>query len=167
MEVRLAAAPASKGSLPEPKGSRGIAEEHHSETGESRVELTLSKIVRLCVHLPEGHCPARIRARATARDLEHRGRNINADHRSGGPYPVRERQGALTATTPNVDNVLALGRLQRIDRRESQRFDLAVEQLMVLRPGPACDSIPVFDLCGVRRGYRVFRHVNVLAGAFG
>ena len=45
--------------------------------------------------------------------------------RSSRPYPVSESQRGLTATTANVENLLALGRLQRIDGRKSQGFDLA------------------------------------------
>jgi hypothetical protein len=37
------------------EGSLGIAEEHHSEAREGRIERTSSEIVRLCVHLSEGH----------------------------------------------------------------------------------------------------------------
>jgi hypothetical protein len=61
------------------------------------------------------------------RDLKHRGRNINADHGASRPYAVSESQRGLTATTANVENLLALGRLQCIDGRKSQGFDLAVE----------------------------------------
>ena len=100
------------------------------------------------------------------RDLKHRGRNINADHRASRPYPVSESQRRLTATTANVEEVLALGRLQRIYGRKSQVFDLAVEQLVKLRPGVASYRVPVFDLCGVRRELQGFRHVNVLAREF-
>ena len=47
-----------------------------------------------------------------------------------------------------------------------QGIDLAVEQLVKLRPGRASYRVPVFDLCGVRRGLQDFRHVNVLAREF-
>jgi hypothetical protein len=100
------------------------------------------------------------------RDLKHRGRNINADHGASRPYPVGESQRGLTATTANVEEVLALGRLQRIDGRKSQAFDLAVEQLVKLRPGVASYRVPVFDLCGVRRELQGFRNVNFLAREF-
>ena len=82
----------------------------------------------------------------------HRGRNINADNGASRPYPVSESQRGLTATTANVENLLALGRLQRVFGRKSQGIDLAVEQLVKLRPGCASYRVPVFDLCGVRRG---------------
>jgi hypothetical protein len=93
-------------------------------------------------------------------------RNVNADHGAGRPYAVRESQRGLTATTANVENLLALGRLQRIYGRKSQGFDPAVEQLVKLRPGAASYRVPVFDLCGVRRELQGFRHVNVLAREF-
>ena len=72
----------------------------------------------------------------------------------------------LTATTANVEEVFALGRLQRIDGRKSQGFDPAVEQLVKLRPGVASYRVPVFDLCGVPRELQGFRHVNVRAREF-
>jgi hypothetical protein len=100
------------------------------------------------------------------RDLKHRGRNINADHGASRPYPVSESQRRLTATTANVENLLALGRLQRVYGRKSQGFDLAVEQLVKLSPGLASYRVPMFDLCGVRRGLQGMRHVNVLAREF-
>ena len=130
------------------------------------IEQTSFEIVRLCVHLSEGHRQARIRARAMERDLKHRGRNINADHGASRPYPVSESQRRLTATTANVENLLALGRLQRVYGRKSQGFDLAVEQLVKLSPGLASYRVPMFDLCGVRRGLQGIRHVNVLAREF-
>jgi hypothetical protein len=107
-----------------------------------------------------------MRARAMERDLKHRGRNINADHGPSRPYPVSKSQRRLTATTANVENLLALGRLQRIDGRKSQGFDLAVEQLVKLSPDLASYRVPMFDLRGVRRGLQGIRHVNVLAWEF-
>jgi hypothetical protein len=83
------------------------------------------------------------------RDFKHRSRHINPDHRTSSPHPVSKTQRALAATTANVENVLALGRRQRINGRKPQRFDLAVEQLPMLCPGLARYRIPVFDLCGV------------------
>ena len=47
-----------------------------------------------------------------------------------------------------------------------QGVDLAVEQLVKLSPGLASYRVPMFDLCGVRRGLQGIRHVNVLAREF-
>ena len=48
------------------------------------------------------------------------GGNINADDAAGWPYSVSEGQRGLTASTANIEDVLALGRRQRIDGRDSQ-----------------------------------------------
>jgi hypothetical protein len=46
-----------------------------------------------------------------------------------------------------------------------QGVDLAVEQLVKLRRGRASYRVPVFDLCGVRRGLQDFGMSTFLRGS--
>jgi hypothetical protein len=55
------------------------------------MELTSPGIVRLCVHLSEGHRQARIRARPMEHDFKHRSRHINPRHRASSPHPVTKK----------------------------------------------------------------------------
>jgi transposase len=48
------------------------------------------------------------------------GWKFNADDAAGWPYSVSEGQRSLTASTANIEDVLALGRRRRIDGRDSQ-----------------------------------------------
>jgi hypothetical protein len=130
------------------------------------IEQTSFEIVRLCVHLSEGHRQARIRAQAMERDLKHRGRNINADDGASRSYPVSESQRGLTATTANVENLLALGRLQRVYGRKSPGRRSGGRATR--ETAPRSCQLPRSSVRFVRRSPWAsgFRHVNVLARKF-
>jgi hypothetical protein len=130
------------------------------------IEQTSFEIVRLCVHLSEGHRQARIRAQAMERDLKHRGRNINADDGASRSYPVSESQRGLTATTANVENLLALGRLQRVYGRKSPGRRSGGRATR--ETAPRSCQLPRSSVRFVRRSPwdSGFRHVNVLARKF-
>ena len=132
------------------EGRRRVGEEHHPEAGKGRVQRAGRERMGLGVGLHE----ARLRdlRAAPAGFLQHRPGDVDASDRPGLAHSRGERQGGPAAPAADVDEPLSRLGVQRRHGRHADAFQLSVEEVGKLGPGPARGVVPIGDLVGVGAG---------------
>jgi hypothetical protein len=106
----------------------------------------------------------RLRRGAPARVVEHRPRNVEADHAARQTDPTGDRDRRAAATAPDVDRPLAGSEAGAVEQRVGDRREDEILLFVEFEPALRGRAVPVSDLLGIVGGSR--RHGDALSGTF-
>jgi len=129
------------------KRQRGIGKEHHAEPRRQHVETC--RLERIDGRIREREFDRQILRRRLPRPLQHRTRDIDAEHMPRRRDLSRECDRGSAATAADIDDTLARPEAGAVDNEIGDRLEQHILRRLAIGPALACGTIPVGDLVGV------------------
>jgi hypothetical protein len=121
------------------KSAARLREKHDAKARKKEIESGRFEPVGRRVSAHEFDRGARRQPLSSAR--QHRRRNVNAQHLSGRPGALGERDRTRTSTAADIDNTLALPQLRSLQRCLQDRTQDDVLRLLAFDPMAATSAI--------------------------